>query len=165
MMGNTALTSNIVEQILCFGLLDDLFGIVEDGQRFDGVSFFENMLEGKRKEEDRNRDRWFPDLPNRRLPLGLPLGDYAGRYWHPGYKNFTLKLIEKEDGEAVLHLAIHDRVWSRDFDFEHVSGEFFLMGLGKVEFRLGADGRVKKMGITIEPAMGEEMIWWERVDY
>ena len=59
---------------------------------------------------------------------------------------------------------------------EHVSGDFFVMSSKHVvdfgalfndvfqaEFRIGADGRVKEMGVAWEEGMGDEKIWMQRV--
>ena len=34
--------------------------------------------------------------------------------------------------------------------------------LSKAEFRLGEDGRVKELGIVLEPEMGEAKIWFKK---
>jgi hypothetical protein len=60
--------------------------------------------------------------------------------------------------------------------FEHVSGEFFVArskhledfgalfdDVYPVEFKKGADGRVKEVGVGWEESMGKEKIWLERV--
>jgi hypothetical protein len=61
--------------------------------------------------------------------------------------------------------------------FKHVSGEYFVVTANIVgdlnalfpqiypaEFRIGADGKVKQVGIQWEQEMGEEKIWLRRVD-
>jgi hypothetical protein len=61
--------------------------------------------------------------------------------------------------------------------FEHVSGEYFVVtakiigdlnalfpDMYPAEFRIGANGRVKEIGIRWEQEMGEEKIWLIRVD-
>ncbi len=67
--------------------------------------------------------------------------------------------------------------------FQHVSGEYFMIFtrafstepqkapddyeittdiFSKAEFRLGEDGRVKELGIVLEPVMGEAKIWFKK---
>lgn len=66
--------------------------------------------------------------------------------------------------------------WVQTLIFEHVSGEFFIarskavMDFGAlfddvypVEFRIGADGKVRDVGIGWEENMNGEKIWLRRV--
>lgn len=67
--------------------------------------------------------------------------------------------------------------------FLHISGEHFLIylrwfstegrlapddfepatdGISKAEFRLGEDGRVKELGVLLEPEMGGGKIWFKK---
>ena len=68
-------------------------------------------------------------------------------------------------------------------DFTHVSGENFIIhirtngmtrkpddhepmrdSVSKAEFRLGQDGKVKKLGLGLEAEMGDEKIWFTKVE-
>lgn len=67
--------------------------------------------------------------------------------------------------------------------FQHVSGEYFVVyvrffstkgqispddhetatdGLAKAEFRLGEDGQVRELGVTLESEMGDAKIWFQK---
>jgi hypothetical protein len=61
-------------------------------------------------------------------------------------------------------------------DFEHVSGEHFIAWTDSlvstegvfrtaipVEFRLGVDGTVTEFGARLEEEMGEDKIWFKRI--
>ena len=68
-------------------------------------------------------------------------------------------------------------------DFTHVSGENFvtytrsyedarqpgdfeplLDFVSKAEFRLGEDGRVKELGMLLEEEMGDDKIWFTKIE-
>ena len=76
-----------------------------------------------------------------------------------------------------------DRSWPVLFDFEHVGGEFFVLrgyddpqldnrdlndpfqvSIFKAEFRIGEDGKISEFGAAIEPKMGEEKVWFRKLD-
>lgn len=76
-----------------------------------------------------------------------------------------------------------DHSWHIKLHFEHISGDFFAVrgwfdeGTGqmdlnnalevqviKAEFRTGVDGKVSEMGAALEPMMGEEKIWFEKLE-
>jgi len=103
------------------------------------------------------------------LPLSLPISEYAGTYSHPAYLSLTVSL--KNDS---LHIDASDR--SRPFviDFAHVSSDFFLASYylrgdknssvaTKIQFDIGPEGTVNKMGGLFEPSLAPELIWFERV--
>lgn len=68
-------------------------------------------------------------------------------------------------------------------DFTHISGENFVIyiqaygktrkphdyepmrdSVSKAEFRLGQDGKVKELGLGLEEEMGDEKIWFTKVE-
>ena len=62
-----------------------------------------------------------------------------------------------------------------DVDFEHVTEDYFFVSVAikeyadtrqysRAQFRIGADGRVKDLGVGLEEAMGNEVIWFERIE-
>jgi hypothetical protein len=76
-----------------------------------------------------------------------------------------------------LHADRSSSTTSEFLSFEHVSGEYFVVTakiigdlnalfpeMYPAEFRIGADGKVKEVGIRWEQEMGEEKIWLRRVD-
>jgi hypothetical protein len=59
---------------------------------------------------------------------------------------------------------------------QHVSGDFFIMyanalnahnayfqTYGAAKFRVGVDGKVSDVGLGLEPQMGGDLVWFERV--
>ncbi len=69
--------------------------------------------------------------------------------------------------DGILH-ADRDATWKVVLDFEHVSGEYWIVRVDSsvapgnwdtktafaAEFRVGSDGVVGELGLAIEPAMG-----------
>jgi len=132
---------------------------------------------------ERAVDILFPDRKSDPLPPSLPLEQYAGRYHHPGYQNLTLELDEaSKDGNATsLRADRTDFTWQIIADFKHVSGEYWIMysrlakapgarvflDTSAVEFKLGVDGRVSKVGIEYGDTLSgvvDGVIWYDRVD-
>ncbi|KAL8931478.1 MAG: hypothetical protein Q9216_007189 [Gyalolechia sp. 2 TL-2023] len=194
MMGNTAETASVVELTLFYHLLDEYLNIPPKN-RGDIESVIENVLYApKRAQLADPVGALYPDAPsgdddekNPTIPLSLPLDRYAGVYHNIGYRNISITLSESvaaNDGEQKHH-HLHSRidgVWPFIFDFQHVSGEFFLVKgypdilgsdldstdplevlLLKAEFRIGEDGAVAAFGADLEPGMGGEKIWFRRV--
>jgi Domain of unknown function (DUF3471) len=142
---------------------------------------------GKYKFE--NPQSLYSCIPSPIVPLTLPLRSYAGTYHHPAYRNLTIYLnlskpladssSTRPFTEAVIHHLRADRsetLLPEQLTFEHVSGEFFvarskhLEDFGElfddiylVEFKIGVDGTVNKVGIGWEDNMGTEKIWLKRV--
>ncbi|KAL8922714.1 MAG: hypothetical protein Q9208_005027 [Pyrenodesmia sp. 3 TL-2023] len=128
------------------------------------------------------------------IPLSLPLEDYTGVYSNPGYRNITITLPHEADasglsGSTMQILSSHhglqsfmDRTWAFHLSFLHVSGEYFIVKAYpdmpdeqadidplyilhlKAQFRLGEDGRVAGFGALMEPQMGEDKIWFTKVE-
>ncbi|KAL8836615.1 MAG: hypothetical protein Q9170_002838 [Blastenia crenularia] len=184
MMGNTAESSSIVENILFHRLLDDYLGIKEE-ERGDVAAVFEKLIFApKRKQLADPIKALYPHSPTGRdaIPLSLPLENYTGVYHNSGFPNFTITLVTENEHQRRLQ-SLLVRVWAYRFDFEHVSGEYFvgrgdpefpgeegvdgidplMVLLLKVEFRIGEDGKVAEMGADLEPMMEGEKIWFRRV--
>ncbi|KAI4207063.1 MAG: hypothetical protein LQ346_000781 [Caloplaca aetnensis] len=195
MMGNAA-EAAIVELTLTYQLLDDFLGIPER-ERGDIGSLFEKLLIGpaKRRVADPVK-ALYPDAPTGKdaIPLSLPVENYTGVYFNPGYRNVTITLAHKADvsdpSGSTMHIlssdhslqSVVDRTWAFHLSFLHVSGEFFVVQgypdmpgeevdmdplqvlLLKAEFRAGEDGRVTEFGASLEPQMGEEKIWFRKVE-
>ena len=197
MMGNTAATSNFVQQILMSQLIDDLLSIPQS-ERYNWTAYIQTSLDQLNHKLHHAEETLYPDAPKgeRALPLSLPLGSYTGLYNNPGYRNFTLTLINKNQTysppdlsdhrtEQLLHADVWDRTWPQVINFHHVSGEYFLAhtrftalantseeltdyvspgdSMAPAEFRIGADGRVREMGIRIEQSMGEQKVWFRKI--
>ncbi|KAJ6066050.1 hypothetical protein N7499_012124 [Penicillium canescens] len=113
--------------------------------------------------------RFYPCLPNPPIPHSLPLHQYVGRYEHPGFGSITLDIEKGHLGANLL-----DRVTAGIMSFHHASGEFFVgyffqpksigmfSGYYKAEFTIDSCGVPTAMGLDLEPALGEEKIWFQR---
>ncbi|KAJ5758317.1 uncharacterized protein N7511_007011 [Penicillium nucicola] len=113
--------------------------------------------------------RLYPCLPDPPIPHSLPLSQYAGRYEHPAFGFIT---IDFEKGYLSANLL--DRVTAGVISFGHASGEFFVgyffqpksigmfSGYYKAEFSIDSSGIPSAMGLDLEPALGEEKIWFRR---
>ncbi|KAL9601803.1 MAG: hypothetical protein Q9219_002293 [cf. Caloplaca sp. 3 TL-2023] len=190
MMSNTVETGSIVQLILFFRLLDDYLGI-EEKDRGDVVPVVESLIfEPKRKQLAHPTESLYPDAPTGSdvIPLSLPLEKYTGIYHNAGYRNLTITLSPPSPSSSTPEAGKHLRslitgIMPFRFTFEHVSGEFFLIigqpdipgmeGIDttapwqilllKAEFRIGQDGEVAEVGVDMEPQMGGEKIWFDRV--
>ncbi|KAE8450774.1 hypothetical protein EG329_005687 [Mollisiaceae sp. DMI_Dod_QoI] len=170
---NTAGTSNFVEQMLAFQLIDDKLGVpMED--RFDWNKQSQATVSRGQYHALHAKSIFFPTLPSPVLPPTLSLASYAGTYYHPGYQNLTIFFDSSTKG---LRAERSGSTNLESMSFEHVSGEYFLITANVVgdlnalfpqiypaEFRIGADGKVGQVGIRWEEEMGEEKIWLRRVD-
>ncbi|KAL9030862.1 MAG: hypothetical protein Q9196_001061 [Gyalolechia fulgens] len=181
MMGNTAEGASFVELTLFYHLLDEYLGI-NAHDRGDIESLVENVLYAPKRELLADPiPALYPDAPSgpHAIPLALPLRKYTGVYHNDGYRNLTITLPESRHGNRLRSLV--DRTWAFVFDFEHVSGEYFVVKgypdlpgatlastdplevlLLKAEFRLGEDGEVAAFGINLEPRMDGQKIWFSK---
>lgn len=113
-------------------------------------------------------------------------------YTHPAYLNFTLVTqpnldpilhIEEENPKEILHTESSGLSAPISIDFTHISGENFVIyvraleetrqpgdyepmrdSISKAEFRLGVNGKVKELGLLLEPEMGDEKIWFTKIE-
>lgn len=184
LMANGDAMSGFVAGVLAFELVDEMLGIPEE-DRIDFVGEFDagfrHHLDQLRP--DKARKRIYPDAPTpeNSLPLPLPLKAYTGEYWNDGYQNLTLSLVDANStslkwitAEKVLHIDASSRLWHYTVTFEHVSGNYFLAWLqdagGNVvetsvqpaDFKVGVDGKVQGLGLSLEPSMGKELIWFDK---
>jgi CubicO group peptidase (beta-lactamase class C family) len=168
------------DTILAFKLIDDLLG-VPPLQRFDWGKRTEAALQQKLYTLRHAREINYPNVPNPPIPLTLPLSDYSGFYTHPAYPTINLTLNRANNRLFTLSCQ-HLNGEPIHISLSHVSGDFFLVWarayvgtetkeddwnpwtdfIVKGEFRIGESGKVTKMGINVEPQMGEQNIWWER---
>lgn len=203
-LGNTAGTSNIVELLLIWELVDERLGIPQSERynwtaryvfqircyrattdimphSFDG---YENQTEAKL---ERAIDKYYPDRPEHSIPPALPLEAYAGTYFHPGYLNFTLEPVgpghETKRARAALTAERPDATWPSHNEFEHVSGEYWMIFMytlqqprgvigeyAPAQFRVGAGGRADALGVTwISTDFSgddniEGLVWFDRIE-
>jgi hypothetical protein len=152
------------QEKICWTMIDDLLG-VEEGKRFDWDGYWQKDAD---EPECKTKEELYPDLPETRIPLTLPMEKYAGEYRDEGYGTLV---IHCEDGK--LQVDARDRTWRFKLEFEHVSGEFFIVEMLDVDtmsretlraqFRIGADGGVSELGIAFVEELGDEKIWFQRV--
>jgi hypothetical protein len=114
----------------------------------------------------------YPNIPNPRLPTTLPVQNYTGTYFNPGYNNIT---IEIKDG--ALYANRSDATLKVELTLEHISGDYFMAyadsteapGLpfkvaAPAEFEISPEGISKTLGLAAEPEMGKDgRIWFERL--
>ena len=184
MMANTMFTSNYVEEILQYALLDQVLRTPED----EKIDWWKKIDEknGEAQGWVNARERLFPDAPKRPIPLSLPMKEYVGVYESEGYGVLNVTLATETDrtdgvesdkvGEGVLRADLAKSA-GFEVELEHVSGEYFLAKAAlvltdgshdpftatKAEWKIDAAGKAVEVGVCIEPMMGEEMIWWKRV--
>jgi len=129
------------------------------------------------KKPDTAIDEYFPHRAQPPVSRALPLSAYTGTYHNPGYQNLVIQQSDddstrrhvlskgKNSRQRELFVAHHDRVWKMDFEFEHVSGEHWLVYIdfkntpnrlmhqySKAQFRIGFDGKVE--GVDVEHTEG-----------
>lgn len=169
MMGNTSKTSNYVQIVLCFKLLDKLLHTLLEEQ-VDWTARWKGIIEERRAAAEHSRERLYPSLPTSLIPLSRPLEEYAGFFRHPGYGAMVLIAQGKELMADRLEQEIAMTV-----RLEHISGSFWLAYLYvknrdprdvevvRAEFYISEDGTVSKLGIDFEPKMEGKKIWFLRV--
>ncbi|KAL8797080.1 MAG: hypothetical protein Q9182_007261 [Xanthomendoza sp. 2 TL-2023] len=185
MMGNTAATSNIVENILFHRLLDDYLDVPAKN-RGDVATVIKNLLIKPRAEQLQDPIKaLYPTAPTGKdaIPLSRPLNDYTGTYYNKGYRNITITLDPHTPEHQQHHLrSTFNHTWPIVLDFQHVSGEYFVatgqmsppsgeidptdpleVQPFKAEFRVGEDGQVAEFGATFEAQTGGRKIWFGRI--
>ena len=181
-MSNTFLTSNLAEQVLLYALMDDKLE-TPSNERIKWTDIIDGSTAKQQEDEKKKRQSLYPDVPKEPIPASLSLEDYTGIFVSPGYGtyNVTLGLPDRDLPyqslpDKVLHIEVSDRAWAFVVDFEHVSGEYYLiyvslihsdgskqtMQVTKAEFQLNQAGKVARMGIAIEPEMGDDKIWFQK---
>lgn len=192
-MANSGENGANVHQILSYKLLDDLLGTPRS-ERYPWTAVSERDLQRATEALKNPSKHLYPDAPlgDEAMPLALPLSHYAGAYTHPAYPKLTLvtkPILDPSLGitgakpKEMLHMDFHRFLWPMSIRFTHVSGEYFVVYIRsdeetrlpddyepardfilKAEFRLGENGRVKELGLLLEPEMGDDMIWYTKVE-
>ena len=125
-------------------------------------------------------DVLFPNRVDPPIPPSLPFEKYAGTYYHPGYKYMKLQLGHRPGGRRPNAQFFAERLectWQRVCDFEHVSGEFWVMYMSvvagtaedkkdtaAVQFRVGVNGEVSALGIEWRfGPLVDGWIWYDKV--
>lgn len=102
------------------------------------------------------------------MALTLPLSDYAGTYFNAGYGSLTFTVDHSED---TLTCKAYDRTWPLNYQLRHVNAEYWiatgwltnspLKTSRKAETSIGADGKVEAIGIAVEGALPDKLIWFD----
>lgn len=85
--------------------------------------------------------------------------------------------------KEVLHIDWYRLFGPISTDFTHISGENFVIytrtyegkresddyepmrdTVSKAEFRIGQDGKVKKLGLGLDEEMGDEKVWFTKIE-
>ncbi|KUI69533.1 Penicillin-binding protein 4 [Cytospora mali] len=185
-LGNTAITSNALGLILLWELVDDKLGVPKE-ERHDWAADWEGWEDKTNAKLDKAISKYYPNRPVPPQPPSLPIEAYTGTYFHPGYLNFTLTLAKPGSttrSKATLEASRTDATWQSGNEFEHVTGEYWMMffymvqstkGLdprkeyAPAQFRIGADGRAEALGITWLSTLDgqdtvEGLVWFDRVE-
>ncbi|EPE06199.1 penicillin-binding protein [Ophiostoma piceae UAMH 11346] len=165
--GNTAVTSNKVELILLWHLVDERFGIPQ-AQRYDWDKQFRQASAARRARVDTALERLYADRARPPLRPSLPLEAYTGTFHHPTYQNMTVKLAGNEtskdnenkgrDYEVTFTAERLLHTWPTLCEFVHVSGEHWFVytdmvyeksgnfrSYARAWFEVGADGRADRL--------------------
>lgn len=165
-------------------LLDDVLRVPPAERQPSPEDELSDKLEGSGRHLSTARETIYPHVPDPPLPLSLPLSCYAGTYTGNGPKTLELTVASPRATTPVRSgvtevlrtefTALGDFV----YEMEHVSGEFFLgwkdfavpaaaaRAARRVQFVLGADGSVARVGINFAPATetGDDlkMTWFDK---
>ena len=126
----------------------------------------------------------YPLLPEKSLPLALPITEYDGSFHHPAYRTFTFEVkpgTEFSHGKQYLEAIVTDRAWPFILRLFHVSGDYWLGYAlnGIVEHegqvvsairaiaKLAEDGTIKQWGLEVEPGQQrknwiDKLIWFAK---
>ncbi len=184
-LANSDLGGAFANEAVIMRMINDFLQIPA-GDRQDVVSLLDNKLEGMVQDYLDVRKTLYPNVPEKPLPLTLPLAEYAGSYHNPGYRTIEFKVVKPREGvpvadgtTEVLHADIR-RLLDVTLDLEHISGEYFVAwtdtetsnvliksGL-RAEFVIGHDGKVSKCGIHLDPVSRSDddrmKVWFTKVN-
>ncbi|KAL4732931.1 beta-lactamase/transpeptidase-like protein [Aspergillus similis] len=186
-LGNEMMGMEPVKLILAFEIIDGLLGIKQE-ERPDWEKIIDTQLAGL-KLSNETLAALYPDLPDRNslLPHPLELDAYSGLYTHPAYPELRIrtecperdivKNPEKWTGARLC--ASFEKTTSEPMsadlalDLFHVTGMYWTLvsskagmdAAARVEFRIGAEGKVTEVGIEFDDMMQkkEQKIWLARV--
>ena len=178
------MTSNKVELILLWHLVDERFGIPKE-QRYDWDTQFRQASAGRRARVATARDRLYADRKVPPLQSALPLEAYTGTFHHPTYQNMTVRLAgnsaqKQKDYEVTFTAERLLHTWPTLCEFVHVSGEHWFVytdmvyeksgnfrSYARAWFEVGADGRADRLMVEFWSADDdtiEGVIPFDRVD-
>ncbi|KAK2666513.1 Beta-lactamase/transpeptidase-like [Fusarium oxysporum f. sp. vasinfectum] len=158
---NTATTSNAVEEVLAWKLIQDRLEVPEN-ERFDVKSKYQKILKELNPTADESVDILYPERPNPPLPPTVNITELEGTYDGPGYGQITLREEPHPDrsDEKILVADRQDMTWKYQMRLHHVSGDFWIIYLPLLEnpgyvvefvageFKMGSNGRV--IGLEVD---------------
>ncbi|KAK4545470.1 hypothetical protein LTR36_002820 [Oleoguttula mirabilis] len=173
---------SLAAEIVLWRLLDD-FLLTPEGERFDMAGTARQVQAKKIEQLESAREILYPEADvSAAVGPALPLSAYEGLYHHPGYKGLRLSKSREPDGAALpgAPLPLYANPATRSYlnisaTLHHVSGEHWWAqvqsGPGswladevmRARFEIGANGKVKGLGLQAEPAMAE-LAWFEKVE-
>ncbi|KAJ5153125.1 uncharacterized protein N7482_009603 [Penicillium canariense] len=175
LMGNSNSARYIIFQ-LAVHLMDKLLGPTEDPLHQEKMAEFyathdkikERTLRYHPDDMDAIKRKLFPSLADPPFSHALPLDKYVGTYKHPTGNWVSVVL----DHDGNLGIDASQGAIPGYLTLTHASGEFFVAKIKSsnlaamepvaAEFYIDPSGSVKKIGLTLEPALKEEKIWFER---
>ncbi|KAL4749570.1 hypothetical protein BDW72DRAFT_194707 [Aspergillus terricola var. indicus] len=186
-LGNDMMGMDPAKMILAFEIIDGLLGIKQE-DRPDWEKIIDTQLAGL-KFSNETLASLYPDLPDSDslLPHPLELDAYSGHYTHPAYPKLkittdcperdVLKNPEKWTGARLCasleNLTSGPMSVDLALDLFHVTGTYWTLVSSKagmhagarVEFRIGAEGKVTEVGVEFDDMMQkkEQKIWLARV--
>ncbi|KAI5464749.1 beta-lactamase/transpeptidase-like protein [Mariannaea sp. PMI_226] len=165
---NTAITSNALQDVLVYKLINDKLGIAPEN-RFDPGRGWHGIIDHHQQNDNKGLDLLFPDRPEKPLPSPVDIKELAGTYYDSGYKSITLsvKPHPNREDEVILVADLPNTTWQFRLELHHVSGSWWIayvnQGLEssveffkeweKAEFKIGPNG--KPTALVIE--------WWARL--
>lgn len=174
---NTAGSGAYVVRSLAWRLVEDKLKIPAP-ERFDWNGQGRQAIKDGIASVEKAREHFYSGVSEPQ-PWTLPLQQYTGKYFHPGYGELEIYLDNsstKGKDNPVLRADRTKTTWHEYMTFEHVSRDFFLVkadwfgdfaafypDVYPAEFRVGADGRVAEVGIRWEPSMRDNKIWLKKV--
>lgn len=160
---------------LLFELLDAIIG--GPSEQRNGYEICEMsikpMYQGFLDSQAEVKEKYFPSArPSHAVPLTLPLASYAGSYKNIAYGTINLVVCSDEKNEKKLTCNIDDRTWPNVWSIKHYNAESWCITsqppwteIRRAESKIDAvSGKVKWFGISMEPAMMEEIIWFEKME-
>jgi CubicO group peptidase (beta-lactamase class C family) len=157
-------------------LMDRLLGPIDDPVLEEKMAeyfaqhekFKERTLKYHPEYMDAIKRKLFPSLADPPVPHTLQLEKYVGTYRHPA--GDWVPVVLDEDGN--LGIDASQGAIPGYLSLTHASGEFFVAKMKSsnlaamepvaAEFYIDVSGIVTKIGLSLEPALKGEKIWFER---
>ncbi|KAF2665346.1 beta-lactamase/transpeptidase-like protein [Microthyrium microscopicum] len=165
--GNTAYTSNAVEDILAYQLMGDKLGIPQ-ADRFDFDSSWEKRIDFATGQIEDPIKHAFPSCPETNIASTFKTSELIGSYSDPGYGTITLR-EESHPGKLEEMVLVADRpemTYKYQLRLHHAFADYWAVAITTPwnptllnqcfpgEFKRGRDGRVAALEIEWVGHMG-----------